>query len=191
VRTTNPPQMTGCNAGYELWIERQAVSHIYMPIVVRNHSTSAATGQNTVIYPMGIISHTCPDGYEPDDTWQLARAIEPGVVQVHSFDSNPAFYAADKDVLHFDISAGRTITFTVAAVTNTQTLLELYDVQGVALDVTGTTGLAWTPTIGGRYYLSVRPLTTTFGCADTVGYDLLAETSAPRMVYLPLVTREW
>jgi hypothetical protein len=190
VRTTNQTRLTGCNTNYAVWIERQEVSSIYLPIVARNYSTVAVAKPDAVFYPMGVISHTCPDDYESDDTWQQARAVETGIVQAHSFDSNPEHYVADKDVVWFDASIGRTITFTVASITNTQTLLELYNEHGAALDVTGTTRLVWTPTTDGRHYLSVSSLTTTFGCADTVGYNLLAETSPLSIIYLPLVIKD-
>lgn len=109
---------------------------------------------------------------------------------MHSFDSDPRNYAADKDFVRLDVSAGQTISFTIAPITNTQTLLELYDEGGTALGLTGTTKLAWTPTASGRYYLSVSPLTTTFGCRETAGYGLLMEESARFVRYLPLIWRE-
>jgi hypothetical protein len=149
-----------------------------------------ATAESEVtLSPMGIITHTCPDAYEVDDTWEQASHIEPGVVQVHSFDSDPASYASDKDFVWFDIRAEHTITFTVPVVTNTLTLLELYDGQGTGLDVTGTTDLIWTATTGGRYYLGVSPQLSNFGCADTAGYHLLAETPPISVIHLPMVVR--
>jgi hypothetical protein len=61
--------------------------------------------------------------------------------------------------------------------------------------VAGTTQLVWTPATTGRYYLSVSPLTTTFGCADMVGYHLLLtemEEMAPeRAIYLPTIMRDY
>jgi hypothetical protein len=101
-------------------------------------------------------------------------------------------YAADKDFVEFDVSAGRTITFTVAPITNTQTLLEMWDEHGVALNVTGTTQLVWAPDTAGRYYLGVSPLTTTFGCAHEVGYNLLlTEETAPGRIYLPIILKNY
>jgi hypothetical protein len=53
--------------------------------------------------------------------------------------------------------------------------------------------LVWTPATAGRYYLSVSPLTTTFGCADAVGYNLLLTgmpAPAPESaIYMPLIMR--
>jgi hypothetical protein len=145
-----------------------------------------------VLYPTGIISHTCPDAYEIDDTREQARPIETGVLQVHSFDSEPVVnYAADKDFVWFDLEARQTVTFAITALTDTLTLLELYDGYGSVLNITGTTQLTWTATAAGHYYLSISPLTTdTFGCSYEVGYNLLAEMSPVRVIYLPLIVRE-
>jgi hypothetical protein len=163
----------------------------------------AADGPGAVLYPTGVISHTCPDEYdEPphDDTWEDAKPIEIETVQVHSFDSNPEFYAADKDYVWFDVldlhvSAGKTITFSIPAVTNTQTLMQLHDAQGVALNVTGTftIPLVWRPDAAGRYYLSVIPeagIATFDDCADNeASYSLLLEMEEMGTIYLPLVMR--
>jgi len=210
VHTTNRAGLTGCYTEYEIWIEHVARTNLYLPIVMRNYSrppaagagsvpgsdqrgtdVAAPAGPEAVLSPMGIITHTCRDAYEVDDTWQQARPIEPGVVQVHSFDSNPASYAADKDFVWFDVEQQGTITFTTTVVTNTSTLLELYDSQGAGLGITGTTRLKWTAPTTGRYYLGVSPLANTFGCANTVGYNLLAETPQVRTIYLPLVARNF
>jgi hypothetical protein len=151
------------------------------------------TGPRTALYPTGVISHTCPDDYEPDDTWQqlTTPTIWAGTEQVHSFDSNPQEYAADKDFVRFDVSTGTAVIFEIAPVTNTQTLMELYDERGASLFVTGTTRLMWVPDTSGSYYLSVRPQggTTSFGCADIAGYNLLMETPEANFTYLPVVTR--
>ncbi|MDY7080272.1 MAG: PPC domain-containing protein, partial [Chloroflexota bacterium] len=195
VRITNQARLTGCNTGYDVWLEQREASYIYLPIMSRNygHSGAAVTGSNGILFPMGVISHTCPDAYELNDTWQQAHAIEAGVVQVHSFDSDPEQYVADKDLVSFDASAGKTITFTIAPVTNTQTLMNLYDEHGAALGVTGTTRLVWTPASTGQYYLSVGPEdgTTAFGCADAAGYNLLLEVTETNNIYLPLVARDF
>jgi hypothetical protein len=94
------------------------------------------------------------------------------------------------------MSSGETVTFTMVAVTNTQTLMELYDAQGSAVydsrsgePVTGTQQLVWKSTATGRYYLGVVPLSTTFGCTRTVGYRLAVELLPLRNLYLPLIVR--
>ncbi|UCC62096.1 MAG: hypothetical protein JSV36_15100, partial [Anaerolineae bacterium] len=185
VRTTNQGGLTRCETGYEVWMEQLERHLVYLPLVMRSYSKVAPAELNLT----GVINHACPDDYEPDDTWQQAQAIEPGIVQVHSFDSDPTYYATDKDLVWFDILDQQTITFTTAPMTNTLTLLELYDEYGTALDVAGTGQLVWTAPDAGHYYLSVRPRTTTFGCASAVGYNLLAEIETIRVVYLPLVLR--
>jgi hypothetical protein len=113
------------------------------------------------------------------------------VLQIHSFDSDPQGFAADKDFVAFELIAGQTVTFTVGPITNTQTLLELYDRKGAVLPETGTTQLIWTPAKDGRYFLSVSPMTTTHGCADQVGYGLLMEQDPRFKLLLPLVVKDY
>jgi hypothetical protein len=151
------------------------------------YPNSGAAGQNGLQSPTGVIEHTCPDEFEIDDKWDEAHPIAAGVLQTHSFDSNPAGFAADKDFVWFNARAGRTVTFTVAPVVNTETLIELYNKVGDALNVTGTTELVWTPDTDGRHFLSVGPLTTTFGCVNEVGYGLLMDTLPVFDIFLPLV----
>jgi hypothetical protein len=210
VRIDNQARLTGLDTGYDIWIKVQEMSYIYLPIVTRGHRPSAVTGMDTVdvapvdtfgalLYPTGIISHTCPDDYDrplPDDTWQQAKPIEIGVLQAHSFDSDPGQYAADKDYVWFDVpiftvSRGKFITFTIPLVTNTQPILELHDQYGAALAVTGTTQLTWKPAATGRYYLSVRPEdgSTAFGCTNDTGYHLLLEIEEAHVIFLPLAMK--
>ena len=139
--------------------------------------------------PDGIIYHLCPDTYEVDDTWEQASSIVPGELQLHSFDSNPLIYSADKDVLGFDVYANDVVTFTVVTVTNTQALLELFDQNGNALDITGTTQIIWRVPEAGHYYLSVSPVEQSFGCSDAVGYQLQMERFTLPSIYLPIITR--
>ncbi len=191
-RTTNRGGLTGDYTDYDLMIEGKEPSTIYLPIVMRNYKGGSGTNShNAVLHLTGIITHTCPDAYETDDTWQQAHAIEVEDVQVHSLDSDPEYYAADKDFVWFDVSTRSTVIFTVAPVTNTQTLMELYDEHGAVLVMTDTTRLVWIPTASGRYYLSVSPEdgTTSFGCADAVGYNLLMETLETNIIYLPVAMR--
>jgi hypothetical protein len=207
VRTTNRAGLTGGLTDYEVWIKRREKSKLYLPLVARNYrrvgfvylplvardqGTTFVATSDAVLYPTGIISHTCPDAFEIDDTLEQARPIEAGVLQVHSFDSEPVVnYAADKDFVWFDLQARQTVTFAITTFTNTLTLLELYDGYGSVLNITGTTQLTWTTAAAGHYYLSISPLTTdTFGCSYEVGYNLLAEVSPVRMIYLPLIVRD-
>jgi hypothetical protein len=156
---------------------------------MRNYTTAGALGQEPGSHPDGVIDHACPDDYELDDTWEQAQLIESGLSQVHSFDSDPELYAADKDFVQFDIQARQTITFTVPTLTNTQTLLEVYDEDGVPLNVTGSVQLVWKADMAGRYYLSVNPRTSVYGCTEEAGYRLHMEISPRKAVYLPLVVR--
>ncbi len=194
---TNQGEMTGRFTDYGLMIQGRDPTIIYLPLVTRSYDTvqsehaPAYSQASHVKRPSGVISHTCPDAYEADDTWAQARAIEAGVVQVHSFDSDPLYFVADKDFVKLDISERLALTFTIPVVTSTATVMELFDERGRSLLVTGTTELTWMPRTNGRYYLSVRPAAGigSFGCADTVGYHLLMEERDLRVVYLPMVVR--
>ncbi|MFN2110122.1 MAG: Calx-beta domain-containing protein, partial [Anaerolineae bacterium] len=203
VRITNRAGLSGCLTDYEVWVERQSfdISMIYLPLVLRAYATALPlnTSQEIPLTPMGVISHTCADAYEVDDTWEQARPIVEGLSQTHSFDSNPALYAVDKDFVTFDIDSGRTVTFTVTPFTDTMTLLmdtltllELYDTNGMALAVTGTGQLVWEASASGTYYLSASPLMNVFGCVDETGYKLRMQTSASSSkIFLPLVMRNF
>ena len=218
---TNRAGLRGCATEYDLSLELDRVYFLFLPLVNRNHAApepaqpaavagpspvpwaagpspvpwAAGPEAETIQAPRGIINHTCPDAYEADDTWEIAGPIEDGVPQLHSFDSNPVEWAADKDFVWFDLHGGRTITFTVMAATNTSTLLELYDSQGHALDVTGTVQLVWTAPALGRYYLSVSPQLATYGCTEPTGdrpevsYVLQADWEPRTFIYIPIMLR--
>jgi uncharacterized repeat protein (TIGR01451 family) len=215
LHTRNRAGLYGCKTVYDVWIEQLDGFLLFLPIVTRNYTAPTVVEQGLppvttesdldlamtmpdaegVASPSGVITHTCQDAYEIDDTWWQAKPIEDGISQVHSFDSDPLRYAADKDWMWFDIQPGRTITFTVPSITNTQTLLELYHDPEDAPDAQSTDPrLVWTAPYGGRYYLSVSPShdppQVSFGCADTVGYKLLAELEPRWYLYLPIVTRQ-
>ena len=167
----------------------QSSLQYFLPIINQNdQSKFKGTNDLLLANPDGIIYHLCPDPFEVDDTWEQARSIVPGELQLHSFDSNPLIYSADKDVVGFDVFSNDVITVTVA-VTNTQTLLELYDENGNALDITGTTQIIWRVPEAGHYYLSVAPLVETFGCSDAVGYQVRMDKSVLPRIFLPLINR--
>jgi len=193
VRVTNRGELFGLGTDYDLVIKGGGASVIiYLPIVVRNSGGEAGVnGRDTMLHPTGIIDHACPDPYEPDDTWQQAHSIDVRVVQTHSFDSDPAIYVADKDFVRFDVSTGEAVVFAISPVTNTQTLMDVYDEHGAALASTEASRLVWIPTTSGRHYLSVSPQdnSASFGCTDTVGYNLSMETVETNRLYLPLVMR--
>ncbi|MGC9334719.1 MAG: SdrD B-like domain-containing protein, partial [Anaerolineae bacterium] len=191
VEVSNRAGLTGCLTDYDLWLEVPASTEywLYLPLVVRNVSLAPAVAADAVAEPRGVIEHGCPDRYEVDDTWQEARPLELGVVQAHSFDSNPYLYAADKDFVWLDLAAGDRVKVSVTTLTNTLTLLELYDVQGNALNLTGETELSWEAAEDGRYIVSIRPLTLDFGCVTEVGYKIVAERPQQWIMYLPLTLR--
>ncbi len=193
VRTTNRGGVTGYQTDYNLLIEGGESFFLYLPLVLRGDGApGSADGYRPARQLNGVIHHACPDSYEPDDTWQQASPIEIGSAHLlHSFDSDPAFYVPDKDFVWFDAWPGTVVVFTVEPVSDTQTVMELHDEDGAVLPPTGTTRLAWTPPISGRYYLSVRPGDgfTAFGCADAVGYSLLMEEMEIHTFYLPIVMR--
>jgi hypothetical protein len=149
IRVANQAQLTGCDTEYEIWIEREAqqespIQTIYLPLVAHNHSAVRSTNQavapdalSAAMAPMSVISHTCRDNHEIDDTWQQANPIESGVVQTRTFDSDPVNYAADKDFVYFNLSEGQIITVTVTPTDGLETMMMLHDGLGSALDVTG------------------------------------------------------
>jgi len=214
LRTTNRAGLSGCLTDYQVQLEQSELASflLYLTMILRNYQPQTVTGQGpdpalteveqaaTEQAPQGpfsitgVISHTsCADDYEIDDTWELAHDLEFGVAQVHSFDSDPWLYSADKDFVWFDLKAGEIVTFTVTPVNETGTVLELYDGQGVAVGVTGTTRLVWLANETGRFYLSVspEPQATTSGCADEVGYELLPEIRPLSIIYLSIILRSF
>jgi hypothetical protein len=192
IRVDNRAALDCCDTEYDIWIETPQITTfpIYLPLVIYNWVSPQAEDTD-INSPAGVINHVCPDAYEVDDTWSQAYPIQTGVLQTHSFDSNPAVFAADKDLVSFDLASGETVIFTVETLTNTQTLLELYDAQGLALDVTGSTALNWTATNPGQYFLSVSPINQSdFGCSDVAGYDLLMEIQRQQFgIMLPLLMK--
>jgi uncharacterized repeat protein (TIGR01451 family) len=188
VRVTNRAGLTGSVTEYDVGMEIQEKHLVYLPTIARNHAPVAVSQ----IQPAGVIEHSCPDAYESDDIWQEAKAIKAGVAQVHSFDSDPAHYATDKDFVWFELWSGQAVTFTVTPVAGTLTLVELYDAQGTALNVSSAAPqLAWAAPTTGRYHLSVSPRTSSFGCSDQVGYNLSMEVEPNWVIHIPLLMRDF
>jgi hypothetical protein len=184
VRVTNRAGLTDSETEYDVWLEVEKRPLIYVPLVFNNYTPAA----RSEIGPAGVIQHSCPDAYETDDTWQQAKPIEDGVARVHSFDSDPAHYAADKDFVWFDLFRGQAVTFTVTPVAGTLTQLELYDERGMALDVSTTAlQLVWEAPTTGRYHLGVNPRTANFGCSAQVGYTLRMDKEPVWVTFVPLV----
>jgi uncharacterized repeat protein (TIGR01451 family) len=219
LQVVNRSGLIGCETDYDIWIEQEEFYPLYLPIILRDYQAASGTaaqsptsvevqgelapteGESEITVPtapLGIITHTCSDSYEVDDTWQQAKPVADGSLQVHSFDSDPVAWAADKDFVWFDLWIGQAITFTVPSVTNTQTLLELYDHNGDLIPgVTGSDALVWTAPAHGRYYLSVSPEVITYGCTEAsagsedniVSYALHVEVEPIWRLYLPIVVR--
>ncbi len=192
IHVTNRSGLTWCQTNYKLWVVEQPQINLryFLPIIYKNNQYNFYGIKDLPLAnPDGVIYHVCPDTYEVDDTWEQARAIVPGELQLHSFDSNPLIYSADKDVLSFDVSAYDVVTFTVVTITNTQTLLELFDENGNALDISGTTQIIWRVLKAGHYYLSVSPMMQTFGCSDVVGYQIRMDRSVNPKIYLPIIKK--
>jgi uncharacterized repeat protein (TIGR01451 family) len=181
VQVSNQAELTGCLTAYDLWLETPTPAqeyHVYLPLVMRDVNMEPVVAAAEVVEPRGVINHVCPDDYEVDDTWQQAVPLEPGVAQVHSFDSNPAVYAADKDFVQLDLSAGDSVTVSVTSLTNTMTVLELYDGQGNALGLTGDTQLVWTADQDGTYIVGIGPPRRQTMCG-IVGYHSGAAPGSP------------
>jgi hypothetical protein len=140
--------------------------------------------------PLGIIKHSCPDAYETDDTWQTAFMVDDGDIQVHSFDSDPILWAADKDYVGFTLLPYQSITFTISATVNTDTFLEAFDHLGNSLGITGTDQLVLTNMRQGHYYVSISPLNASgYGCASTVGYEVTVDKSPRWVISVPVIHR--
>ncbi len=198
LKVTNRGQLIGCNTEYSVWIEGTGYYFAYLPAILNSLPEVSPSGSrpqmlyavpaNELFAPLGVINHMCPDTYEIDDTWQSAVPIVSGIPQIHSFDSNPAIYAADKDLVSFAAFTGDTVTFTTQ-LTNTQVLLELYDANGYALDVSGVNQLSWNVTKPATYFLSLSPLSGDYGCSDVAGYSLTLDFQPIPKVYLPMIMR--
>jgi hypothetical protein len=192
LHVTNRADLTCCQTNYKVWVVKQPQINLrfFLPIINRNYQNIFNEIKDlTLENPDGVISHLCPDAYEVDDTWEQGGVIVPGELQLHSFDSNPLMFSADKDVVGFDVSAYDVVTFTVVTITNTQTLLELFDENGNSLNITGISQIVWRVPETGHYNLSVSPMTESFGCSDIVGYQLRMDRYVPPRIYLPIISR--
>jgi len=195
IKVTNRDNLSFCLTEYDLWIIAKGtpITKLYLPFIPKGSQTSAPV-LKAPASPLGVMSHAYPDAYEVDDTWMQAKPIFPAVGQVHSFDSNPVLFLADKDWVFVDLRFMDVITFTTQPITNTQTLLELYDENGYALNVTGINQLTWDVVEGGRYYLSVSPdplspLSMNFGPSIDVGYVLNMYIKPVRLIFLPFTVK--
>jgi uncharacterized protein (DUF2141 family) len=198
LRVTNRAGLTGFHTDYDLTLQVEENYYLYLPIsskepglaINKTHNPKPAVRPESPLEPAGVITHSCPDDYEIDDTWQLAKPVEPGVEQVRSFDSNPFVYAADKDFLWFDLNHFGVFTFTIESLVNTTTVMELYDSDGDTLGVSDGGQIIWSKAPPGRYYLSVSPGpgNTNYGCTEEAGYTLLVMSKPGYSLFLPVVS---
>jgi hypothetical protein len=207
VRTTNMAGVTGRHTEYDIQLQQELRFIQYIPVVVSSSADKSDAMEKLLrrtgslastdgplpdggVGPLGVINHMCPDAYEVDDTWMTAAPVADGQTYIHSFDSDPVLYAADKDYMSFSLLPLQSITFTVTTVTNTLTMLEAYDAQGHSLGLTGTDELALLDMPGGTYYVSVSPLNSTnYGCANEVGYEIAVDFSPRSVQYVPFVIK--
>jgi uncharacterized repeat protein (TIGR01451 family) len=198
LRVTNRAGLTGFHTDYDLTLQVEENYYFFLPIGYKDsgpasnktHMTKPGIRPESPVEPAGVINHSCADDYEIDDTWQLARPVEPGIKQDRSFDSNPFVYAADKDYLWFELNRFEVFTFTIESLVNTSTVMELYDSYGDALGVTDGQQIVWSEAPPGRYYLSVSPGpgNTNYGCTDEAGYTLLVRSKSGYSLFLSVVS---
>jgi YVTN family beta-propeller protein len=163
----------------------------------------AAVGLSLVSAPVraaqqapGESSPLCIDAFEPDDSPGAASLIDAGgAVQVHTL-----HVPANDDWIAFDAQAGAVLAArTFDLLLDTDTVLRLYDVDGVTLlavndDYAGSTEplasqIVWTAPADGRYFLMVRDY---YARGDCLGYSLMLEArplTSVVHVYLPDVQR--
>ncbi|MGD8854940.1 MAG: SdrD B-like domain-containing protein, partial [Chloroflexota bacterium] len=207
IRTTNMASVTGRHTDYDIAVEVKPYYFVYVPVITLKGDAKDSLSEKPFRHadrleevdlpvgnggegPLGIITHTCPDAYEVDDTWEMAPIVQDDEVQVHSFDSDPILWAADKDYVGFTMLPHQSITFTISAVTNTQTYMEAFDYQGRSLGLTGTDQLALLDMEIGRYYISVSPLNASgYGCAGEVGYEITVDKSPRWALNLPIIVK--
>jgi pre-peptidase len=169
---------------------------------------------NGVAGPNGVINHVCPDAYDAgvptDDLQANASTLTAGTLQQHNFDGNTNLGIADKDWAKFQVV--RTAVYTITTIitpslsTQTDTVLQLYDVNGNLLaendDAPGTTNLSsritWTAptTASGWYYVEVTnnpktPTANPANCSTVLSYTLSLQSKVPLFLYLPLVMRNF
>ena len=204
LRVTNRADLHGFHTEYEMSLAEKKVFLLYMPIVAKAYTTPSAPdlkephlsspagfpqhGLFDILGPTGVITHMCMDDFEIDDTWTSAVPIASGETQLHSFDSDPTLWAADKDFVSFELRTNQAITFTVTSITGTSALLELYDNRGIATGLSGVDQLVFDPGLGGgHFYLSATPVSEVFGCTDVAGFNLTAELKPIWQIFSPIV----
>jgi uncharacterized repeat protein (TIGR01451 family) len=193
VQVTNRGGMTGRDTGYEVWKNERTYRFIYLPLVMRNYGPAATNlSTHSLLAPLGVITHTLPDAYEVDDTWQLAKPIVPGQGQIHTFDSPTSNYAPDKDYVRFRVFPGSVVTFSVPSAIGTAPVLELYGPTGDPYIERGhwiTRSLVLTWTVPDRQYYFIAASDP--GATVPATFTLRMEGFPLRELYLPIVMRGW
>lgn len=146
--------------------------------------------------PSTVQAALCIDPFEPDNSAAEASLIaSDGVPQSHTL-----HMTGDQDWIAFDAAPGTVYTATTAdLVLDTDTVLRLYDVDGVTLlaandDYPGApeplaSQIVWTAPAAGRYFLMVRDY---YGRGDCLGYALRVTGQTPSVqvrAYLPGLSR--
>jgi len=144
----------------------------------------SGTGGNTV----SVIQDYIGDGYENDDSYNLAKTILSGAAQIHSIDP-----AGDVDWVKLNVGEPMTLTFSA---TNIHLALDplrlsLYGTDGTTLLVSGTNEIPTYPfATAGTYYLKVNATAGNVGNASYT-YRLLVTGGPPSYIlYMPLVFRQ-
>ncbi len=144
----------------------QASYQVHLPVILKNYSAPTP----------------CPDGYEPDDTWQQARLIGVNqVIQSHNFHTTD-----DRDYVRFVAEADSIYTIiTLNLSAGNDTVLTLYDTDGTTqLEYDDddpynppASKIVWLCPTTGTYFVKAAPFGTRIGGCDKT-YDLKI-TSAP------------
>ncbi len=159
--------------------------------------------------PSGVIVHVCPDSYDSpsplyDDTWQAAKVIQPNSPQLHNFDGNTNLGIPDKDWVKFQVVRTGVYTLTTSNLGQfADTVIELYDANNQFVtsndDYTTThaSQIVWTApmTASDWYYLEVynnptSPANPT-DCATVISYTLSLQSKEPRLLFLPILAKNF
>jgi hypothetical protein len=158
---------------------------------IKYGTSNVGYAANYVMYSSG----GCPDAYEADDTYTVAKSLTLGSSQVRSFHT-----AGDVDWAKLTVQAGNVYTISTTNLgSSNDTILELYNTNGVSLltsndDCPGMGNAScinnWTAPANGTYFIKVRNFYSNGGCS---GYDYnltaLSNSRAGGATYLPLVIK--
>jgi len=180
-------------------------------------ATPTATPTNTAT-PTSTPTTDCRDEYEPDDTWQQSKLIEPGTPQPHNLHT-----AGDEDYVMFVVTQPLTYTIwtTSTAGSDVNTTLTLYDTDGGSVleyNINDPNNPPFSritryfTTTGETYFVKAAHLDPNVGGCELYTYTLAITTTslssslpegvaylAPRLqtmyermgIFLPLYWKEW